>query len=37
MHILALAIAQPTERISNKMETEIKQNADDVGNGIVLF
>ena len=33
MHVLVLANAQPIDRTSNKLETEIKQNVDDVGTG----
>ena len=33
MHVLAFARAQPIERTQNKLETEIKQNADEVGTG----
>ena len=33
MFVLVLATTQPIERRSNKLETNIKQNADDVGTG----
>ena len=35
--VLVIAIAQPAEIMQNKLETEIKQNTDDVGTDNIIM